>query len=458
MDPKYKILIIEDELSIAEVLKFKLKQAGYETFHYDNGEDGLLFLNDNIVDIILLDFKLPGMNGEEFFVQCKKINPLTPVLFMTFLDSIDKAVELLQMGAYTFLTKPINYDLLFHNINNVLEKITLQKEIKLLSENITKRFTFENYIFNSQKMQNVINISLRGADSSASILITGDSGTGKEVIANIIHNYSARQNNKFIKVNIATLPETLLEAELFGAEKGAYTGSVQDRKGKFEEADGGTLFLDEIGEMNINAQVKLLRVLQEREFTPLGSNVSKKIDIRLITATNKSLEELINEGKFRQDLFYRLNVIEIQIPPLKERKEEIPKLIDLFIEKFNKKNKKKIEGISKDAVNQLIKYNYPGNIRELENIIERAIVLSRKNILSSDDLPLFLNKKKQDTFETLLEDSSMDLNKRLNLLEKSIIEETLKKHKYNKTKTAKELGVSNSGLGYKIQTLNIEVT
>jgi transcriptional regulator with PAS, ATPase and Fis domain len=295
----------------------------------------------------------------------------------------------------------------------------------------------------------------RVAESNSNVLITGESGTGKDVIAHIIHYCSKRKENQLVKVSLASLPTTLIEAELFGAVKGAYTGSVANRPGKFEEADKGTLFLDEIGELASDIQVKLLRVVQDREIIRLGSNKPIKVDIRLITATNKNLQELVKEKKFREDLFYRLNVIEINLPSLRERKEDIPLLTDLFIKKFNQREGKKIKTLSKDALNALMKYGFPGNIRELENIIERALVLAQGDVLCTDDLPVFVLSPECSDANFFGVDSALSLPEQLTAFEKDILEKTLKKHNYHQTNTARELGISEARLRYKIRSLGI---
>jgi DNA-binding NtrC family response regulator len=392
------------------------------------------------------------------FEKLKEINPLVPVIFMTAYSSVEKAVKLLKQGAYDYLTKPIEMDELYHTIENALEKITLIKENRRLQENLREKFSFENYVFNSERMQEVINMALRAAGSGASILITGESGTGKEVIANIIHHHSPRKDKKFIKVNLSALPETLIEAELFGAVKGAYTGAVP-RVGKFEEADGGTIFLDEIGELSPDLQVKLLRVLQEWEITRLGSNTPIKVDIRLITATNANLEQLVKEKKFREDFYFRLNVININLPSLKERREDIPLLADFFIKKFNQREGKNIETISKDALNLLVKYHYPGNTRELENIIERAVILARGDVLTLRDLPVFVKQQNgsDSDLDMVLDENEggLALPEILAVTEKRVIMKALKKYQHNQSKAAKVLGISESGLRYKIQSLKI---
>lgn len=455
MSSGYRIIVVEDEKLAGKVIHDKLKEKGYEVSLFETGEEAQVFFRDNPVDLALLDYKLPGISGEELFARIKEMNPLVPVIFMTAYSSVEKAVRLLKQGAYDYLTKPIEMDELHHTIENALEKITLIKENRRLQENLREKFSFESYVFNSERMQQAINVALRAAGSNASILITGESGTGKEVIANIIHHHSPRKEKKFIKVNLSALPETLIEAELFGAVKGAYTGAVP-RVGKFEEADSGTIFLDEIGELSPDLQVKLLRVLQEREITRLGSNTSIKVDIRLITATNTDLEQLVKEKKFREDFYFRLNVINIELPPLRARREDIPLLVDFFIKKYSKREGKAIEIISKDALNLLVKYHYPGNIRELENIIERAVILARGDVLAPQDLPVFIQQKNSTDFDITADEGDLTLPEILAITEKNVIIRTLKKYDYNQSRTAKALGISESGLRYKIQSLKIE--
>ena len=456
MSDKFNILVVEDDTAAGKVITFELKAKGYNSCCFENAEDALVFFRQNSVDLVLVDYTLPGMNGEDFFREVKELNPLTPVIFITALQSVDKAVQLLKMGAYSYLTKPLKMEELHHNIKNALEKVTLVKEKQNLQEKLMETFSFKNYVFNSQRMQKILHLVMRVADSNSNVLITGESGTGKDVIANIIHYCSKRKNQKLVKVNLASLPPTLIEAELFGAVKGAYTGSAANRPGKFEDADKGTLFLDEIGELSLDIQVKLLRVIQDREITRLGSNKPINVDIRLITATNRNPRALVKEKKFREDLFYRLNVIDIDLPQLKERKEDIPLLIDLFIKKFNQREGKEIKTLSKDALNALMKYPFPGNIRELENIIERAMVLAGGEVLSTDDLPVFVLSRESPGSDFFDGDSSLPLPERLTAIEKDILEKTLKKHHYHQTNAARELGISEARLRYKIRTLGIQ--
>ncbi|NIO83806.1 MAG: response regulator, partial [Candidatus Aminicenantes bacterium] len=342
MSDKFNILVVEDDTTTGKVICFELKAKGHNSRYFENAEEALVFFRQNPVDLAVVDYTLPGMNGEEFFLEIRELNPLTPVIFITALQSVDKAVRLLKMGAYSYLTKPLQMAELHHNIKNALEKVTLVKENRDLQEKLQETFSFKNYVFNCQRMQKILHMVMRVAESNSNVLITGESGTGKDVIANIIHYCSGRKEQQLVKVNLASLPSTLIEAELFGAVKGAYTGAAANRPGKFEAANNGTLFLDEIGELAMDIQVKLLRVIQDREVTRLGSNKPIKVDIRLITATNQNLEESVKEKKFREDLFYRLNVIDIPLPPLRERKEDIPLLIDLFIKKFNQREGKQI--------------------------------------------------------------------------------------------------------------------
>lgn len=455
MNDAYRIMIVEDEPLAGKILYKNLEKRKYDSILFEKSDEALHYFKTNRVDLVLLDYKLPGMTGEELFEKIKEINPLTPVIFMTAYSSIDKAVKLLKMGAYDYLPKPLEMDELYHSIENALEKVTLINENNRLRENLREKFSFGNYIFNSDSMQQAINIALRAAGSFANILITGESGTGKEVIANIVHYHSQRKDKKFIKVNLSAIPSTLIEAELFGAVKGAFTGAVS-RAGKFEEADGGTIFLDEIGELSIDMQVKLLRVLQEHEITRLGSNVSKKVDIRLIFATNADLALAVKEKRFREDLYFRLNVISIQLPPLRERKEDIPLLADYFIKKFSQRENKTISSISQDTLNILMKYHYPGNIRELENIIERAVILTRSETISPNDLPVIVNPNINEDNLGIIDDSDdLTLPQILEITEKRVIIKALQKFENNRSKAAKALGISESGLRYRMQTLQI---
>jgi two-component system NtrC family response regulator len=456
MNESYHILIVEDEPLAGKVILDTLTRLGYDAVHFTRAEEALVHFNSHATDLVILDIRLPGMSGEELFSRIHAQNPGVPVIFMTAYSSVEKAVQLLRAGAFTYLTKPIEMDGLLHAVRQAWERATLESENRRLTESLREKFSFGHFVFASDRMQQVMSLVTRAADSSSTILISGESGTGKEVIANILHHASARSARPLVKVNLAALPATLIEAELFGAMKGAYTGAGETRIGKFEEADGGTLFLDEIGELPPETQVKLLRVIQERELVRLGSNKPITIDIRLITATNRDLAALVREKKFREDLFFRLNVINIELPPLRQRRDEIRQLTDLFIRKYAQREKKSILRISREAQDLLIKYDYPGNIRELENIIERAVVLTRETTLTSRDLPVHLiQTSERDALEPW-ETSPLPLAERLEQMEKRIIAATLEKNRFHQSKTALELGISESGLRYKMQSLGLE--
>ncbi|MCP4149142.1 MAG: sigma-54-dependent Fis family transcriptional regulator [bacterium] len=456
MKSRFNILIVEDDRATGKVMLFELEDKGYNTRLCKSAEDGLDYFRKHPVDMILVDFGLPEMSGQEFFMEIKKVNPLLPVIFITALQSVDKAVELLRMGAFSYLTKPLDLEALFETIEGAFKNVIVDKQDRQSQQELESNYSHEGYVFNSPKMKSIIREVIQVADSKTNILITGESGTGKEVIADIIHHCSKRKGQKFVTVNLAALPETLIEAELFGAQKGAYTGAVENRAGKFEEAGNGTLFMDEIGELSPSVQVKLLRVLQQREITRLGSNKTRKIDIRLITATNKDLQQLVKEKSFREDLYYRLNVIEISLPPLRERKEDIPALVELFLRKYNEREAKKVTGISKDALNALMKYEFPGNIRELENIVERALVLCRDDVINVDVLPVFIGgRKHMSTSEDFVADKTAPLPEQLTAIERNIVVTALKKHDYIQTRTADDPGISEARLRYRIKTLGI---
>lgn len=465
----FNIMIVEDDIAAGKVIEFELKSRGHACRCFKNAEEALVYFAANTVDLALLDYTLPGMNGEEFYKKILELNPMTPVIFMTAVNSVDKAVQLMKMGAFSYLTKPLDLGFMHDTVKQALEKRTLEKETGILRETVNDGRpgngtetsiigdnVFGDYVFDSPRMKEILRIVRRVAGSGSNVLITGESGTGKEVIANLLHQCSPRKNRQMVKVNLSALPHTLIESELFGSVKGAYTGASANRPGKFEEAHNGTLFLDEIGELSMDIQVKLLRVIQDREVTRLGSNKSSKMDIRLITATNKNLMELTGQNKFREDLFYRLNVIDIEMPPLRERKQDIPLLIDLFITKSAQREKKNVNRISSEAMDILMKYRFPGNIRELENIIERAVVLTEREMLCGEDLPVFiLNSRGPEPADTLAVDSRLSLAQQLSAVEKNILEKTLKKHHFHQSNAARELGISEGCLRYKIKTLGI---
>jgi len=450
----YQVLVIEDEKLAGEVIRDRLEEEGYLTRLCTTAQSALDYFHAHSIDLVLLDYRLPDADGHQVLAELKATNPMVPVIVMTAYSSVEKAVSMLKAGAHTYLTKPLEMESLMHEVRRALEHITLKRENLRLAETLQERYTHPDYVFQSAAMQQTLNTALRGAASQANVLITGESGTGKEVMAFIMHHHSLRRNGPMVRVNLSALPETLVEAELFGSVRGAFTGAVT-RRGRFEEASGGTLFLDEIGEMPLPIQVKLLRVIQDKEITRLGSNENIPVDIRLITATNRDLEKEVSEKRFRADLFFRLNVLHIDLPPLRQRKEEIPSLVDLFIRKFNIRENKSINGVSREAMDRLMKYDFPGNIRELENIIERAVVLGRGKTLVSVDLPLFLTPENE---KAAAEEKQGSLAERIKTLETRVIRDTLQKHGGNQSRAAEELGISESGLRYKLNQLKISLT
>lgn len=447
------ILIVEDEKNQREILQEFLENKGYKTIGAESGEEALKKFESGIFDAILLDIKLPDISGIELLKKFREINLKIPVIMTTAYSDVDLVIEAMKSGAFHYLVKPINLDELLIIISRAIKHLNLIREIELLKEEKELYYPdIEGIVAESYEMKRVLATALKVAKSRASVLITGETGTGKELIARFIHRYSLRKDRPFIPINVAAIPESLIESELFGHVKGAFTDAVKDRKGYFQMADGGTIFLDEIGELPLHLQPKLLRVLQEGEFFPVGSSKPVRVDVRVITATNRNLTEEVQKGNFREDLYYRLNVVNIHIKPLRERREDIPYLLDHFLKKFSQKEGKKIRGFTREAYEALIRYDYPGNVRELENIVERAVVMSQGDLITTDDLPIHLVSSE---FQ-LESNKNLSLTERLELIEKSLILEALKKHKWVKTRAAKELGISERVLRYRMEKLGIK--
>jgi len=451
--PKLNILIVEDGQTQREQLREFLRSEGHAVSEAENGEQALRIVFNGHFDLILLDYKMPGMDGVEVLKEVKRLNPEIDVIIITAYGTIETAVEALKLGAYDYITKPVDLDELVILANRLAEQRQLIQENRILKEDLHKHgVTADKIIYKSQKMEELINLAGRVAASRASVLIQGESGTGKELLARLIHQLSPRANKSIVVVNCGALHENLLESELFGHEKGAFTGATSRRIGRFEEADGGTLFLDEIGELSPAIQVKLLRFLQEREFQRLGSNMNLQVDVRIISATNRDLEAQVKEGDFREDLFYRLKVVTMSVPPLRERKEDLSLLMNYFINKFAAENGKIIKGLTAEARDVLLKYDYPGNVRELENILERAVVIAREQYITTGDLPF-----KSDF---LPEDSEKKpvgaLKESLDDLEKKLIMEAMVKSRDNQTKAAEILGISERMLRYKLKKYGLK--
>lgn len=452
---KLTILIVDDEANQRNLLAGYLKKKGYNAIEASSAEQGIELANKNLVDLILTDFKMPGKTGLDLLKEVRANNPEAAIVIMTAFGTIENAVEAMRAGAYDYITKPIDFDELDLLIQRLGERQQLISENILLKEQLAEKFKFTDIIARSSKMEEVLNLTGRVAKSRASVLIRGESGTGKELIARAIHFASQRYNKPFIAVNCSALNENLLESELFGHEKGAYTSADKQRRGRFELADGGTIFLDEIGDIPLSTQVKLLRVLQEQNFERVGGSQTISVDVRVIAATNRNLEDFMKEGKFREDLFYRLNVVTIDIPPLHQRKEDILPLVEYFTEKYSKEvNKEKVE-FSKEALDTLLKYHYPGNVRELENIIHRAVVLVRDNLITTNELPINLrNLPSEQPFTKSTQ--SQNLGERVEELEKELIFEALHKTEGNQSKAALLLGISERNLRYKLEKLGLK--
>jgi two-component system response regulator HydG len=448
MKEKPKILVVDDEESHRIMLRAVLKDEGYEVVEAADGSEAVRAVEQEPFDLVLLDVRMKTMDGIEALNEIRKISPLIPVLIMTAYASVKTAVEALKAGAFDYLTKPLEIEELKILIEKALELYHLREENLTLKERLGDRFDFSKIIGKSRKMRELFDTLSLVAPTDATILILGESGTGKELVANAIHHNSLRKNQPFIKISCAALPETLLESELFGHERGAFTGAIARREGRFQLAHRGTIFLDEVGEMSPTTQMKLLRVLQEKEFEPLGSVQTLKVDVRVIAATNKDLDQEVKKGRFREDLFYRLNVIPIHLPPLRERKEDIPDLANHFLSQYREKNKKEIKEFSPKALDLLIRYEWPGNIRELENCIERAVIVARGELIAPVDLPPSIQNLPAGKGDSeILFPAGISLQE----AEKVLILKTLEDAGGNRSRAAEILGINRRTLQMKLK-------
>jgi DNA-binding NtrC family response regulator len=447
--PKGKILVIDDDINEANAINDMLTLEGFSVRSAYSGTEGLSLYKRYPFDVVVSDYKMPDIDGFNVFLRLKTFDSDIVFIIITAYGTIPEAVKALHMGVFHYLPKPVNYDELSLMLQRGIENRRLKDENKDLRAQIESK----RIVGRSKKIEEVMDLVRTVAKSEATVMIRGESGTGKELIAQAIHSFSNRSSAPFIKVNCAAIPENLLEDELFGHEKGAFTDASRPRKGKFELAHGGTVFLDEIGDMSPALQVKVLRVLQEREFERLGGSEVIQVDVRLIAATNQDLEEKIKAGSFREDLYYRINVIPILIPPLRVRKEDIHVLVDHFIKKFNAKNNKNFRSITSEAQKILMGYNWPGNVRELENIIERAVVLGQGDLIRPDDLPLQLHPAEitQEDIISRLFDTDFTLED----LEKELIKQSLERSSWNQSKAAKLLGLTRRTLQYRVDKYNI---
>ncbi len=453
-----KILIIEDNDTMREGMAAIIGKMGHECDAVSNGQAGLALVEKKAFDLIVTDYRMEGMDGLQVLQQSKTKAPGTEVLIITAYGTIELAVEAMKLGAVDFITKPFSHDEFKLKIERILERIQERKELARISEEniylrdeLEEQFNYGEIIGKSRAMQEVFRTIEKVAATDSSVLIYGESGTGKELVARAIHKLSPRKDKPFIRVNCGALVENLLESELFGHEKGAFTGAMKRKKGRFELAHQGSIFLDEIGDISPNMQLKLLRVLQEKEFERVGSEETIQVDVRILAATNKNLSELVQQGKFREDLFYRLHIIPIYLPPLRERKEDIPLLAQHFIKQLAEELKKPARQLSDAAMEKLLDYPWPGNIRELENVIERAMVLSDKAVIDAADLPILPATGAERLPNDLLDRYGYKLNETLAAVEKQLIEKALNETQGNKNQAAKLLGIGTSLLYYKLE-------
>ncbi len=449
------VLIVDDEVGTRESIKMILKHD-YEVFLAKDAEEAFLQIREHSPDVILLDIILPDIDGLKVLEKIKGSDPDVIVIMITATKTIKTAVEAMKLGAYDYVTKPFDIDELRLIINRALSNQALEKEVKYLRKEIDKSFNFGNIIGKSKAMENIFNMVRQIADSKSTVLIMGESGTGKELISRAIHYNCNRKNYPFVTINCAAIPETLIESELFGHERGAFTNAIEKKLGRFEIAHHGTLFLDEIGELSLNTQAKILRFLEEKEFNRVGGSKTIKVDVRLITATNRDLNQLMKKGGFREDLFYRINVVPIVIPPLREKKEDIPMLVDHFMKKFNSENNKKVKGFSKEAFEIMMNYDWPGNVRELENLIERVVNLTSNEYIQPNELPFSLiNIPNINGLRESVLNGKVSFIKAEEEFEKEIILDALKRSNYIQSHAADLLGISRRILKYKMDKLRI---
>jgi len=445
------ILIVEDEAKMRRLLELNLGEDGFTTFSAGDAEAGLKLLRENAIDLVLTDLKLPGINGLEFLQAVKRQNAALPVVVMTAFGTVETAVEAMKAGASDYVLKPFSLAEMRMVVHKELDVRNLREENRSLREALGKRYAHPNIVARSAKMQETLATVERVAPTNATVLLGGESGVGKDLIARAIHEKSRRATGPFVKINSTAIPENLLESELFGYEKGAFTGAAASKPGKFELADKGTLFLDEIGDVPPATQVKLLRVLQEREFERLGGTKTIKVDVRLVAATNRNLRAALEQGTFREDLYYRLNVVPIDIAPLRERKEDIPELVNLFVSRFAGDSGKPVEGISQEAMKVLVNYHWPGNVRELQNIIERACALAKGTTIEATDIHL-------DSYPAKGADAGnhfLPAGMTLEQWEDEMIQEALRRAHGNKSQAARLLGLSRNALRYRLSKIGI---
>lgn len=447
---KKRILVVEDEDKLRRIVELQLQDAGFDVDKAARAEEALPLIDR--ADLILTDFKLPGMTGLEMLQIIRRQNTFVPVIVMTAFGTIENAVEAMKAGAADFLPKPFSLDHLTTVVNKALEVRNLREENSRLRNEVDRKYNWDNIVGRSKAMQEIFSAVMRVAPSRATVLLAGESGVGKDLIARAIHHHSPRKDRPFVKINCTALPENLMESELFGYEKGAFTGANFAKAGKFEQADTGTVMLDEIGDVPGNIQVKLLRVLQEREVERLGSNKTLQVDVRVIAATNVDLRAALEEGRFREDLYYRLNVVPIEVPPLRDRKEDIPFLARHFLAKAAAEAGGRVRGITDAALDKMMAYSWPGNVREIENVIERSVVMTTGETLDADDIRLDMNLRPRVQAGEMTLPAGMSLDQ----YEQELIRDALKRANNNKSQAARLLGLTRNSLRYRLTQMGIE--
>lgn len=456
---KSRVLVVDDEESIREFLEIMLRKEGFEVTCAEDGQKALETIKKKSFDLVISDLQMPNMTGIELLRHVKDQYPDILFMMITAFGTTETAVEAMKLGAYDYITKPFKIDEVRININNALRSKNLEVENRTLKKELTKEYSFQNLVGNSETMHRIYEMIRRVAQTPTNVLVTGESGTGKEMVAKAIHFNGPLKDRPFVTVNCGAIPESLMESEMFGHKKGSFTGAVADKAGLFEVADQGTLFLDEVGELPLTIQVKLLRAIQERVIRRVGATEDTKIEVRIIAATNRDLEDMVKKGTFRQDLFYRLNVINIKTPSLRERPEDVALLANHFLKKYNERLGKSIGGISAEAMDMLKKYDYPGNVRELENIIERTVALEGGATILPESLPPFVNtpsgRKLASTHEIQITEEGLDLDKVMGQMEKELLIKAIHAAGGVKKKAAKLLNITFRSMRYRVEKYSL---
>ncbi len=448
-----RILVVDDDLSQRRLIEFWLKEEGYSVVAASDGNTGLQTFTETSPALVITDIRMPGLSGLDLLGRIKALNPDTPVILITAFGAVDDAVDAMKLGAADYVLKPLNPEELKVNVQRALEHQQLLNENRYLRDFSDTAFRFENLVAGSKRMRDVFSLAAQVARRDSTVLVTGESGTGKELIAKAIHQNSLRTAKPFITVNCGAIPETLIESELFGHRKGSFTGAIADREGKFESANEGTVFLDEIGELPINLQVRLLRVIQEREIDKIGFPKPIPVNVRIIAATNRDLRTLIEDGHFREDLFYRLSVVTVELPPLRDRREDVPLLFTHFLKKHCTRYKLPMPAINDEALEFLTRYDWPGNVRELENVVEHAVVLGTSEVIRIEDLPAPIRQatSRVSSIGLKLPDEGIDLEQ----VEKEILLQALEKCQWNQTKAGRYLNISRKTLIYRMEKFSL---